>query len=27
MELNCKHNRAHNITKVIDHVQLHGKIA
>jgi len=27
MELNCKHNRTHNITEVIDHAQLHVKIA
>jgi len=25
MELSCKHNRTHNITKLIDHAQLHGK--
>jgi len=27
MELNCKHNRTHDITKLIDHAQLHVKIA
>jgi len=27
MELNCKHNRTHHITKLIDHDQLHVKIA
>jgi len=27
MALNCKHNRTHNITKLIDHAQLHVKIA
>jgi len=27
MELNYKHNRNHNITKLIDHAQLHVKIA
>jgi len=27
MELSCKHNRTHNITKPIDHAQLHVKIA
>jgi len=27
MELNCKHNRIHTITKLIDHAQPHGKIA
>jgi len=27
MELNCKHNHNHSITKLIDHAQLHVKIA
>jgi len=27
MELNCKHNRTNNITKLLDHAQLHVKIA
>jgi len=27
MELNCKHNRKPSITKLIDHAQLHVKIA
>jgi len=27
MELNCKHNHTDNITKLIDHTQLHVKIA
>jgi len=27
MELNCKHNRNPNIIKIIDHAQLHVKIA
>jgi len=27
IELNCKHKRNHNITKLIDHAQLHVKIA
>jgi len=27
MELNCKHNRNPIITKLIDHAQLHVKIA
>jgi len=27
MELNCKRNRNHNITELIDHAQLHAKIA
>jgi len=27
MELNCKHNRKRSITKLIDHAQLHVKIA
>jgi len=27
MELNCKYNRNHNITKLIDHAQLHVKTA
>jgi len=27
MALNCKHNRTHNITKLIDHAQLHVKVA
>jgi len=26
MELNCKHNRNHSITKLIDRAQLHVKI-
>jgi len=27
MELNCKHKRKPSITKLIDHAQLHVKIA
>jgi len=27
IELNCKHNRKRNIAKLIDHAQLHVKIA
>jgi len=27
MELNCKHNRTRNITKLVDHAQLHARIA
>jgi len=27
MKLNCKHNRNHNITNLIDHAQLHVNIA
>jgi len=27
MELNCKHNRTNNITKLLDPAQLHVKIA
>jgi len=27
MELNCKYSRNHNITKLIDHAQLHVKTA
>jgi len=27
MELNCKHNRNLSITKLIEHAQLHVKIA
>jgi len=27
MALNCKHNRTHNTTKLIDHAQLRVKIA
>jgi len=27
MELNCKHNRNPSTTKLIDHAQLHVKIA